>query len=173
MPLTSAPSRGDVRVIERRGGVRATLNRAALRSAPCSTTNDAKLAFLLSRHHRHAMKRALLFLGLIGALVGFGLACRVARVPHGPSALIFGATALAGTAVYRQATGGCWAACNTGWVCNTTSGRCEPEARERQQRVLRRTKDDAATAAPPEATALKAANAAIPGDAGAPANEGE
>jgi hypothetical protein len=71
------------------------------------------------------------------------------------SALIFGATALAGTAVYRQATGACWAACNTGWVCNTDHGRCEPAARERQRRLLRRATDDAATAA-------------MPGDAGAP-----
>jgi hypothetical protein len=118
------------------------------------------------------MKRALLFLGVTGALVGFGLACRVGGVPQGPSALIFGATALAATAVYRQATDGCWAACNTGWVCNTTSGRCEPEARERQQRLLRRSKDEAAITTP-EATALQEATAAMPGDAGAPSDESE
>jgi hypothetical protein len=66
------------------------------------------------------------------------LGCRVSGVGQGPAALIFGASAVAGAAVYRQATGGCWAACNTGWVCNPSTGRCEPEAREHQRRLLRR-----------------------------------
>jgi len=96
------------------------------------------------------------------ALAGLGAACRVSNVGTGPSALVFGATAVAATAVYRQATGGCWAACNAGWVCNTETGRCEPEARERRHR-LRRTGDageDGAEASPGQAS---------PTDAGAPA----
>jgi hypothetical protein len=109
------------------------------------------------------MKRSLLSLGVGVALVALGFACRVTGVPQGPSALIFGASAVAGTALYRAATGGCWAACNTGWVCNTASGLCEPEARERQQRLLRRARDTRASAA------LEPA-AAAPADAGAPAS---
>ena len=109
------------------------------------------------------MKRAVLSLGVSSALVALGLACRVAGVPQGPSALIFGATAVAGTAVYRAATDGCWAACNTGWVCNTATGRCEPEARERPQRLLRRAETT-------DASAATEASAATLADAGAPAS---
>jgi hypothetical protein len=109
------------------------------------------------------VKRALLSLAASSALVTLGLACRVAGVPQGPSALIFGITALAGTAVYRAATDGCWAACNTGWVCNTATGRCEPQARERQQRLLRPAENS-------DASAPTQASAATPADAGASAS---
>jgi hypothetical protein len=89
-------------------------------------------------------------LALSGALLALllALACRVANVPQGPAALIFGATAVAGTAIYREATGGCWAACNTGWQCNPASGRCEPITHDPHPR-LKRPPTPTQTSAPP------------------------
>lgn len=117
------------------------------------------------------MKPARHWLALAVALVALALAlaCRVDRTPQGPAALIFAATAVAGTALYREATGGCWAACNTGWVCNPSTGRCEPIAREPQQRLQRPTPittptarsdawaADAGSAEPPDAEPTTAA----------------
>jgi hypothetical protein len=79
------------------------------------------------------------WLALTGALLAItlALACRVANVPQGPAALIFGATAVAGTAIYREATGGCWAACNTGWQCNAATGRCDPITHDPHPRLKR------------------------------------
>jgi hypothetical protein len=113
------------------------------------------------------MTRGLFGLGL-AAFVAIGFGCRLGGVSQGPAALIFGATAIAGTAVYRGATGGCWAACNTGWVCNSESGRCEPERARERPPSLRRT-----AAARPDGEELDtaAADAGIPhvgaADAGA------
>ena len=107
-----------------------------------------------------AMKRESVALGVAIALVA--PACRVAGVPQGPSALIFAGSAIAGAAVYRHATGGCWAACNSGWVCNVETGRCEPEARERQRRLLRRdakSADAADTAEPADLDEVAPASA--------------
>lgn len=94
-----------------------------------------------------------------GAFLALTLACRVAGAPQGPAALIFGATAVAATAVYREASGGCWAACNTGWACNPTTGRCEPTAREPLPR-LRRPTATVPTAAAPEPPDAGTADAA-------------
>lgn len=85
---------------------------------------------------RRSLKPGWLAIG--GASLALAFACRVAGVPQGPSALVFGATAVAGAAVYRAASGGCWAACNAGWMCNPDSGRCEPISREAQPRLVRR-----------------------------------
>jgi hypothetical protein len=106
------------------------------------------------------VKPAKLWLALTVALVALALACRVDRTPQGPAALIFAATAVAGTALYREATGGCWAACNAGWVCNPTTGRCEPIARDPQQRLQRPT--PSATPAAPSEVAADAGSAETP-----------
>ncbi len=110
------------------------------------------------------MKPAKLWFALPVVPVALALACRVDRTPQGPAALIFAATAVAGTALYREATGGCWAACNTGWVCNPTTGRCEPIARDPQQR-LQRPNPSATPADRSDARAADAGSAETP-DAG-------